>query len=100
MAKPIHDWYLKQWLKKLGVSQQKVADLAGWQKSKVSRLASGATQYDRDTVNIVSMILKIRPFEVLMTPEEAISLRRLHGAALSIAAETQSSYSADVGAFE
>ena len=83
MAQPRHDWYLRDWLKALGVTQQWVADQLHVQKSKVSRKASGVTAYDRDDVNTFAALLHLSPFELLLHPDEAHHIRRLR----SVAAE-------------
>lgn len=76
MAIPRHDWYLKQWLEALGKTQQWVADELGWQKSEVSRKATGRTPYTRDDVNSISALLNLRPYELLLPPEEAYGIIR------------------------
>lgn len=81
MAAPRHDWYLKDWLKYAGKSQQWLADQLDVQKSKISRKATGVTAYDRDDIEAVSRALHLAPFELLLHPEEAHHIRRLRAAA-------------------
>jgi transcriptional regulator with XRE-family HTH domain len=92
MKKPSHDWYLRQWLATIGLTQQALADATDWQKSKVSRLVSGFTPYDRDIINTIADALHIQPFELLMNPAEAMALRRMRESAVRIAADQRIDY--------
>lgn len=92
MSSPAHDWYFAEWLAALNLEQARVVDLTDWSKSKVSKLYNGKMPYTRDIVNEVAFALNILPYELLMHPEEANSLRRLRDSALSIAADNALSY--------
>lgn len=85
MAKPRHDWYLKQWLKAVGKKQADMARELEWNKAKVSLTANGVQPYDRDDVNEASAYLNIEPYELLMHPADAMALRRLRLDAARIA---------------
>ncbi len=91
MAEPRYDWYLKQWLKTLGKTQQWVADQLDLQKSKISRKASGTTAYDRDDINAISALLRLQPYELLMHPDEAMEIRALRKS-IRLAAERRTTY--------
>ena len=86
MAAPHHDWYLKDWLKTLGKKQADVARELDWNKAKVSLTVSGKQQYTRDDVNELAAYLHLRPYELLMHPEDAMALRQLRDDAKRIAA--------------
>lgn len=86
MAAPHHDWYLKQWLKTLGKKQADVARDLEWNKAKVSLTASGKQPYTRDDVNEMAAYLNLRPYELLMHPEDAMGIRQLRADAKRIAA--------------
>jgi hypothetical protein len=96
MAAPRHDWYLKDWLRTLGVSQAWVAEQLRLQTSKISRKATGVTAYDRDDINAIAALLHLQPFELLLHPEEAHHIRRLRAAVEDEhrlrAAETRASF--------
>lgn len=91
MALPRHDWYLKEWLRSLGKTQQWVADQLELQKSKISRKASGTTPYDRDDINAISALLHLQPYELLMHPEDAMEIRSLRKS-ITLAAERRAAY--------
>ncbi len=91
MAQPRHDWYLKEWLRTLGKTQQWVADELDLQKSKISRKASGTTPYDREDVNAIAALLHLHPYELLMHPEDAMEIRTLRKS-IKLAAERRAAY--------
>jgi plasmid maintenance system antidote protein VapI len=89
MANPEYDWYLAEWLHTL---QKRQADLVrdlNWNKARVSLLVHGQQQYTREIVNQIALYLHVLPYELLMHPEDAMRMRRLRDAAISIAADSQ-----------
>jgi hypothetical protein len=89
MATPRHDWYLKQWLKHFRKKQADVVRDLDWNKARVSLTASGKQAYTRDDVNEVADYLNLRPYELLMHPDDAMALRRLRADALRIAHDAE-----------
>ena len=57
----------------------------GWSKNRASIVWHGAQPYRRDIVNELAAWLGIEPFELLMSPNEAMMLRRLRETAQEIA---------------
>jgi len=82
MPAPHHDWYLREWLRYSGKRQADVARDLDWNKAKVSLMIRGEQQYTRDAINEVATYLNIAPFELLMHPDDAASLKRLRTTAL------------------
>lgn len=89
MAPPRHDWFLKQWLRTLHKTQADIVRDLDWNKAKVSLTANGKQPYDRDDVNAIADYLNLRPYELLMHPEDAMALRRLRADMVRLAHETQ-----------
>ena len=89
MAPPFHDWYLKEWLSTLRKKQADIARDLDWNKARVSLMIRGEQQYTRDAINELAAYLNIRPYELLMHPDDAMALRRLREDAVRIAAETK-----------
>ena len=89
MAAPRHDWYLREWLKSLGKRQADISRDLEWNKARVSPMVRGEQQYTRDAVNEVSAYLNLRPYELLMHPDEAMRLRRLREDAIRIAHDNE-----------
>lgn len=59
----------------------------GWSKGKASKFWNDKYDYRREVVNQIAAWLEIEPYELLMPPELALSLRALRESALTIAAE-------------
>ncbi len=89
MANPRHDWYLKEWLATLGRKQADLVRDLDWNKAKVSLTASGKQPYSREDVNEIADYLAIKPYELLMHPEDAMRLRRLKADAIRLAHDAQ-----------
>ena len=84
MAKPHHDWFLKEWLKQLGKRQTDVVKDLGWNKARISLMVNLKQPYERDALNQLAEYLNLKPHELLMHPEDAMALRQLRGAAVQI----------------
>jgi len=78
------DWYLKQWLKTLMVSQAELSRRTDYPKAKVSDLVTGKQRYNRDVLNDVASALHLHPYELLMHPDDAMAQRRIRLAAEEI----------------
>lgn len=89
MAVPRYDWYLKEWLATLGKKQADLVRDLDWNKAKVSLTASGKQPYSRDDINDVADYLSIKPYELLMHPEDAMRLRRLRADAIRLAHDAE-----------
>ena len=81
MAAPRHDWYLKQWLKACGKKQADLEKDLELNKAKVSLTANGKQPYDRDLVNLIADYLHLKPYELLMHPDDAMAVRQLQASA-------------------
>ncbi len=77
MAAPRHDWYLKDWLKTCNTNQERLSQDLDINKATVSHLARGIQPYSRDYVNQIAEYLNIQPYELLMHPADAFTIRRL-----------------------
>lgn len=85
MARPSHDWYLREWLAYYGKRQSDLVRDLDWNKARVSLMLRGEQQYTRDALNEVATYLNLAPHELLMAPEDAMALRRLRADAIRIA---------------
>lgn len=82
-----HDWYLREWLDAVGKKQADIVNDLGWNKAKVSLSVACKPQYNRDAVNELADYLNIKPYELLMHPEDAMAMRRLRLDAIRIAVD-------------
>lgn len=80
------NWYLQEWFAHFEKRQAALVNELGWDKSRANHIWHGRQPYRRETVNEVAMFLGIKPYELLMPPDEAIALRSLRDAARAIAA--------------
>jgi plasmid maintenance system antidote protein VapI len=71
------DWYLKEWLAATQTSQADLVRLTDYPKAKVSDLVTGKQRYNRDIMNEIAKALNIYPYELLMSPENAMTLRQM-----------------------
>lgn len=79
------DWHITEWLT---YAQKRQADLVndlGWSRRKASDVCNGVQPYKRDIVNEVAVWLGVEPYELLMSPDDAIRLRHIRQAMLAIA---------------
>ncbi|WP_337186720.1 hypothetical protein [Phenylobacterium sp.] len=85
------DWHLREWLVHFEKKQASLVNELGWDKSKAHIIWHSKQPYRRDIVNEVAAWLGIRPFELLMSPSEAMAYRRLKETAALITAESAAS---------
>ena len=89
MAKPRHDWFLKEWLQACQKKQADVVRDLDWNKAKVSLMIRGLQPYTREEINELAEYLNIRPHELLMHPDDAFAIRRLRSEMIRLAHETE-----------
>lgn len=84
---PRHDWFLKAWMAALKIRQSDIMKATGYPKATMSDLSTGKQRYNRDVINHIAAAMHIRPYELLMHPDEAMAIRRVRESAARIAAE-------------
>ncbi|KPF75816.1 hypothetical protein IP88_06900 [alpha proteobacterium AAP81b] len=85
MSRAERDWYLADWATALGKRQVDFVNDLNWNKARASLLWNGKQGYTREIVTQVAQYLGIRPYELLMRPEEAMAIRDMRDAAHQIA---------------
>lgn len=83
------DWYLQQWLAHFDKKQAALVNELGWNKGRANHIWHGKQEYKRGLVNEISAWLGIEPYELLMSPEDALQLRALRNSAIAIAASVK-----------
>lgn len=78
------DWYLREWMENLGVSQADLARECDWTNSTMHGIYHGRTAYYREIVNLIADKLNVRPYELMMHPDEAHAMRQLRKEALKV----------------
>lgn len=79
------DWRLQAWMAFRAKRQADMVRDLGWSRRKASEVYNGDQQYKRDLVNELAAWLQLEPYELLLSPEEAIRLRQIREAAGVIA---------------
>lgn len=88
MAHADEDWSLVEWMEVLNLSQADLSRQTDWPKAKMSDLVTGKQRYNRDILNTLARAMNIRPYELLMHPDDANGIRRLRAQALKIVEST------------
>ncbi len=68
-------WYFVEWMDYFSFGQHQVNKLTGWQKNKTNRLFHGKQPFNSDDIADLSRVFQIQPYELLLHPKIAISLR-------------------------
>jgi hypothetical protein len=76
-SRPTHDWYLKEWLGSLNVSIAKLESETGWTHRIANQLVNRKTRWNRDHLALATQVLRLRPYELLMHPDDAMAIRKL-----------------------
>jgi len=75
-----HTWFLREWAELAGFTQADAQRELGWSKAKASDVWNGQ-QYNQSLIDELAPVLKARPFELLLHPDEAHLYRRLRDGA-------------------
>ena len=78
------DWYLREWMKALGLRQVDMIERTGWSKATTSQLCTGIQNFSPRILQDAADAMNLKTYELLMHPEDAMALRRLRGAAAQI----------------
>lgn len=71
------NWFLRDWMATLEVSQTDLVRETDMNKTAVSLLYNDQQDYSPTIIRDIARALNIQPYELLMHPEDAMTLRRL-----------------------
>lgn len=77
-------WYIQEWMKAHHKVQADLVKDLEWPKGKANKVWHGQQRYNEDLVNEIASWLNVRPYELLMSPEDAMRLRAIRGFAAEI----------------
>jgi hypothetical protein len=80
-----HNWYLQEWFAVAGLKQRDLVTQLDYLPATGHKLWHGLQPYRRDHVEQISALLHIKPYELLMPPDEAMAIRRLRSAIAEVA---------------
>lgn len=87
-------WFLPEWMRAADISTQaEMMEKTGWSKAKMSQLYNGKQDFNSEVLADAARALNVRPFELLMPPEDAMAIRRMRQDALHIAADRRATFS-------
>lgn len=78
-----HTWYLQEWMKMHGKKQADLQKELDWSKAKANAVWHGQ-QYTQSLVEELSPWLNVRPYELLLHPDDAMAIRRMRADAARI----------------
>ena len=81
-----HPWYMREWMEQAGKRQVDLINELGWSKAKANEVWNGQ-QYTQALIDELAPYLHVRPFELLLSPQEAFSIRNMREAAVQLASE-------------
>ena len=79
-----HRWFFAEHAETQGKTQADVERALGWPRGKVSALWNCKQRYNQEAVDEVAAWLKLEPYELLMSPDEAHAIKQLRSAARAI----------------
>lgn len=82
---PQHDWFLHEWFNTQGLKQADLVKQLGYPKNTANRLWHGLQPYRRDHIDEIAALLNIAPHELLMSPEDAMKIRRMQSVLSEVA---------------
>lgn len=84
-----HTWYLQEWMAQSDpvLIQADLIHKLGWSRAKASDVYNGQ-RYTQALIDDLSILLNIRPYELLLHPSEAAQIKRLTASLREIARET------------
>jgi transcriptional regulator with XRE-family HTH domain len=78
------NWYLREWMDTLEVSQAEMMRRTGWSKATASQLYNNKQDYNPKLVKQAAVALNVERWELLMTPAQAAAIRKAKAEQLTI----------------
>ena len=79
-----HTWYAVEWLSHYGKRQADLIHDLNWSRAKASDVWNGIS-YRQELIDDLAPYLNLRPYELLLHPDEAMAIRQLRSSAIEIA---------------
>jgi transcriptional regulator with XRE-family HTH domain len=80
------NWYLREWMDALGVTQAEMIRRTDWSKATASQLYNNVQDYSPRLVNEAAKALHLETWELLMRPETAFAIRQARAEELRLVA--------------
>ena len=83
------NWYLRDWMRTLEVTQADLIERTDLSKTSVSLLCDDRQDYRPEVIRDMALALNIAPYELLMHPDDAMALRQLRRDAIQVVRNTR-----------
>jgi hypothetical protein len=83
-------WYIQEWFATKEMIQRDLVTKLDWLPAKAHKVWHGVQEPRVSELHEIADLLKIRPYELLMHPDDASKLRRLEAALKEVALEAPS----------
>jgi transcriptional regulator with XRE-family HTH domain len=70
------NWFLREWMDALGVTQAEMIRRTDWSKATASQLYNNVQDYSPRLVNEAAKALNLETWELLMRPDRAFAIRK------------------------
>jgi transcriptional regulator with XRE-family HTH domain len=90
--KNANNWHLSEWMAYFGLRQVDLMDRTGWSKTATSLIVNGKQDFNARILQEVSDALNIAIYELFLTPDSAMALRRQRADSVRIAADNTIPY--------
>lgn len=77
-------WFIREWMDYYGLKQARMMELTGWSKASTSQIYNGVQDYSPKIVREAALAMNLQEYELLMHPDDAMSLRKLRSTAEQI----------------
>ncbi len=71
------NWFLREWMRALGVRQTDLIEKTDYNKTTVSLLVNDRQDYSPEIVRDIARALQISPYELFLHPKDAADLRKM-----------------------
>lgn len=86
-------WFLREWMQASNVATQaQMSEKTGWSKAKMSQLYNFQQDINSEILLEAAQALNVRPYELLLHPDDAHAIRQMRKTALQLAADERSTF--------
>lgn len=82
------NWYIREWMDRLNVTQAEMSRRTGWSKASASQIYNGKQDYNPNIVREAADALMVEQWELLMPYDRAMAIRRIQVTAKQIASHS------------
>jgi hypothetical protein len=69
--------YVQEWMESVQLRQTDLVNMLGYSKAKANAIWHGEQRLNEDILEQIAALVNAKPYELLMTPAEAMKVRRI-----------------------